>query len=196
MRKCPACKSKISLWQIAKPGISKQASPVICNSCNKIISNPWKEYYWVVAFGFPLGFLTDSLVNNLCDCSFLISISITLIVIFLYCFFLLLIFPLKEQNITIPLSNENENNEFTSNSESHDYLYSVKFKRIIRNVLSIIIAVFIYIESSSFISAICFLIAEEILFNEAKLKKIFRYSISGTLFIISIASYLYFKYQI
>lgn len=97
-KKCPYCGKKISLWNIAKPGLSKNAGAVKCQSCSKIISKPWKDFIWILPLGFFMGIMIDRVITTLCSCPFYMVIAIDLFFVFLAGIILLLFFPLSKED--------------------------------------------------------------------------------------------------
>ncbi len=54
MRKCPNCQSRVSLGAFFKPGFTKGAGPIICNTCSSTISPSWSRYNWFGLLGYGL----------------------------------------------------------------------------------------------------------------------------------------------
>ena len=62
----------------------------------------------------------------------------------------------------------------------------ISIKRILRNLVSLVIAVVIYLYSTSLMAALFFLAAEETYFSEARISEKLRYYLFGAFFTLSV----------
>lgn len=61
-RSCPACRHRLSFLDVIGPAFRGTGMNVVCPNCGRTISRSWREYLWLPALGFPVGYFVPDMI--------------------------------------------------------------------------------------------------------------------------------------